>query len=132
MFLLVKNYINKIPILIKMKTWREPKIRRGIHLPKSKRMEGLYQKSPKKIGNNIKQLKEKQAKTLKKLNIDLKIVKSLIISLSGLNTLSENSITKIHEKRKKANMRIIRLTSDLIMIGKELNKLEKQYKKSLK
>ena len=115
-----------------MKTWRDPKARRGIHLPKSKRMEGLYTKSSETIRDNIKQLKEKQSKTLSKLNADLKIVKSLIISLSGLKTLSENSITKIHEKRKKANIRIIRLTSDLTRINKQLDKLEKKYKKSLK
>lgn len=115
-----------------MKTWREHKVGRDINRPKSKRMVGLYTKSLMTFRKNIKQLKERQAKTLRKINTNLKEVNNLIISLSGIQSLSENSIKQIHEKREEAIIRLIKSVSDLTTMNKNLNKMEQKYKKSLK
>lgn len=82
------------------------------------------------IGKNIKNIlrsnKSYNKKLIKDLQRNLKELEQLSVSVSGLETLSQPSIKKIHQRRNVALRKLRRLSMQINSYEKKISMLEKK------
>ncbi|MBA4453917.1 MAG: hypothetical protein H2B05_03125 [Nitrosopumilaceae archaeon] len=83
------------------------------------------------IQEKILELKRQQKSLLEKIRNNLKKIQDSSISLSGLEHLSEKSVSAIQKKRSKEAASCQQLMKKISLISDEISRWELKYKKSL-
>ena len=118
------------PKILDPKKFRAVKIGKGVKRPKTRSMQGMINtKTLSKIKNEILDERASQKQDIAKLNKMTARLKTLRISLPGLQELSDSSIKKIHKERLEIGQEIKELSNNLAVSTKRLSQLEIRYKK---
>lgn len=107
-----------------MSNWRETKIGTGVKRPKSRQMRGSDRK--KGLKEKIKKQKEKQRILLKSTSEYVKKVSQSMISIDGLETLSDSSIRSLQKRRDASIVNMSKSVQDLVRLTKSLKNTESQ------
>lgn len=109
--------------------------------PKSLQIKSLRAKTPKskpyaekryQIREDIMSLKVQRRQIITDLEKCIQRIKNLPISLSGIESLSDESINQIQDKRNKESMNLVNQTGDFAVSTRKLGRLERKYRKYLK
>jgi len=112
------------------KKFRAVKIGKGVKRPKVKAMQGMSStKSTSDIKNEILEERANQKQNITKLNQKVSKLKTLRISMSGLQELRASSVNKIQKDRLDISLEIREISDNLISSAKKLTKLETRYRK---
>ena len=112
------------------KKFRAVKIGKGVKRPKTKAMQGMSNtKSSSDIKNEILEERTNQKQEIAKLNKKISKLKTLRISMPGLQELRQSSVNKIQKDRLDLSQEIKELSDNLISSAKKLTKLETKYRK---
>lgn len=112
------------------KKFRAVKIGKGVKRPKTKSMKGMSStKSSSDVKNEILKERTNQKQNIAKLNKKVSKLKTLGISMPGLQELSESSVNKIQKDRLDLSLEIKEITDNLVSSAKRLTKLEAKYRK---
>jgi len=112
------------------KKFRAVKIGKGVKRPKTKNMEGMSNtKSSSYIKNEILEERTNQKQEIAKLNKKVSKLKTLRISMPGLQELRQSSVNKIQKDRLDLSLEIKELSDNLVSSAKRLTKLETKYRK---
>ncbi|MDX1596000.1 MAG: hypothetical protein R3327_03580 [Nitrosopumilaceae archaeon] len=109
------------------KKFRAVNIGKGVKRPKAKSMRGIAITS--KIKDDILDERTSQKQDIAKLSKKLSKLKSLRISLPGLQELSDSSIKKIQQERLELSREIKELSNNISESTRRLAQLETKYKK---
>lgn len=118
------------PNRLNPKKFRAVKIGKGVKRPKTKNIEGMSNpKSSSYIKNEILEKRTNQKQEIAKLNKKVSKLKTLRISMPGLQELRQSSVNKIQKDRLDLSLEIKELSDNLISSAKGLTKLETKYRK---
>ena len=81
--------------------------------------------------NEIKKLKEKQRRSLRGINEELKKSDQFRISIEGLEKLSNSSINSIQNKRAKSILKAKKIFDEFVLNTRKLKKAEDRLKSKL-
>lgn len=119
----------------------KPRLRGKVQNPKPKSLQikslrsrarnPLQSENKQQIRTEIARLRMQRRKIIGNLEKNLQKIKNLSVSFSGLETLSENSILHIQEKRNKESLNFVNLAGDFAITGRKLSRLEKKYRKHI-
>lgn len=112
------------------KKFRAVKIGKGVKRSKTKAMQGMSSaKSISDIKNDILEERTNQKQDIAKLDKKISKLKTLRISMPGLQELREPSVNKIQKDRLDISLEIKELSDNLVSSAKKLTKLETRYRK---
>jgi len=112
------------------KKFRAVKIGKGVKRPKTKAMQGMSSaKSMSDIKNDILEERTNQKQDIAKLDKKISKLKTLRISIPGLQELREPSVNKIQKDRLDISLEIKELSDNLVSSAKKLTKIETRYRK---
>ena len=112
------------------KKFRAVKIGKGVKRSKTKAIGGMANpKSTSDIKNEILGERTIQKQNIAKLNKKLSKLKTLRISMPGLQELREPSVKKIQKDRLDLSLEIKEISNNLVFSAKKLAKLETKYRK---
>ena len=116
----------------------KPKIKGNVKNPKPKSLQQKSLRSmirnsdtKKKIRQDITELKIKRREIISKIEKHLKKIKSLPVSMSGLEKLSENSIQEIQKNRTNESMNLVKQVGNLTVTSRQLTRLENRYRNEI-
>lgn len=112
------------------KKFRAVEMGKGVKRPKTKAMQGMSStKSTSDIKNEILEERTNQKQNIVKLNKKISKLKTLRISIPGLQELRQPSINKIQKERLDISLEIKEISDSLVSSAKKLTKLETRYRK---
>lgn len=111
-----------------MKSYRTPKVGKGVKRPNSKNMVGIKPKSKITVlKSDISKIHSSQKSAIRELKLDIKKIENTIISPLGLDKISPVEIEKIQDKRKHISLHMINVISNIVAYTRKLSYLEDKY-----